>query len=389
MNNRMESIYVGAAKDVLGIAKRTSKPWLHDGAWKKVEERRHLKLKLESTRSERVKKRIKEEYKGKDQEVKRSAREDKRYWMNEMADIAERAAENGRAGELHRVVKTLAGEKKRASTVVKDKNGKPTNEQSERLKIWKEHFDTVLNKEPPVRPIEPHGIETRQNDREFDIGAFQPTEVKNAIKSTKSGKAAGHDSVVVELLKTDLEERPKELTKLFNKVKEEGVAPKRWSKGLIVKVPKKGNLRECTNWRGITLLPVISKIFGRVLISRIKKGVDNILRKEQAGFRENRSTIEQIFTLRNILVQVNEWNATLYTHFIDFEKAFDSIHRESLWNIMSIYGIPEELICLIKAMYSKFECAVMEEGETTEWFQSSVWSKTRVHHVRFSFLTIN
>ena len=58
----------------------------------------------------------------------------------------------------------------------------------------------------------------------------------------------------------------------------------------------------------------------------------------------------------------------LCTH-IDFEKAFDSIYRESLWNIMSIYGIPEELICLIKAMYSNFECAVVEEGETKEWFQ--------------------
>ena len=51
MNNRMESIYVGAAKDVLSIAKRTSKPWMRDGTWKKVEERRQLKLKLESTRS--------------------------------------------------------------------------------------------------------------------------------------------------------------------------------------------------------------------------------------------------------------------------------------------------------------------------------------------------
>ena len=88
----------GAANDVLGIAKKTSKPWSRDGTWKKVEERRQLKLKLESTRSERVKKRIKEQYKGKDQEVKRSAREDKRYWMNEMADIAERAAENGKEG---------------------------------------------------------------------------------------------------------------------------------------------------------------------------------------------------------------------------------------------------------------------------------------------------
>ena len=123
-----------------------SNPWLHDGTWKKVKERRQLKLKLESTRSERVKKRIKEQYKGKDQEVKQSAREDKRHWMNEMTDTVERAAENGRAGELHRIVKTLTGEKKRTSTVisvVNDKNGKPTNERSERLKIWKEHFDTT------------------------------------------------------------------------------------------------------------------------------------------------------------------------------------------------------------------------------------------------------
>ena len=160
---------------------------------------------------------------------------------------------------------------------------------------------------------------------------------------------------------------------MFNKVTEEGVAPKSWSKGLIVKLPKKDNLCEYTNWRGITFLPVISKIFGRVSISRLKKGVDNILRKEQAGFRENRSTIDQIFTLRNILEQVNEWNATLYTQFIDFEKAFDSIHRESLWNIMSIYGIPEELISLTKAIYNNFECAVMEEGETTDdSFKSSL-----------------
>ena len=226
-------------------------------------------MKLESTRSERVKQRIREQYKGKDREVKRSAREDKRRWLNEMAGDAERAAENERTGELHRIVKTLTGEKRKVNTVVNDKNGRPTNEGRERLKIWKEHFDAVLNKDPPERPIQPHEMERRQNDREFDIGPFRPIEVKNAIKATKNGKAAGLDNVEAELLKTDLDERTKELTKLFNKVKEEGVAPTSWNRGLIVKLPKKGDLRECTNWRGITLLPVISKIFGRVLISRI------------------------------------------------------------------------------------------------------------------------
>ena len=273
----------------------------------KVEERRLLKLKLESTRSERVKQRIREKYKGKDREVKRSAREDKRCWLNGMTGNAERAEENGRTGELHRIVKTLTGEKRRTNTVLNDKNGSPTNELSESLKVWKEHFDDVRNKESPIRPIQPHEMETRQNDREFDIGPFRPAEVKNAITSTKNGKVAGPDNVVGELLKTDLEEKTKEQTKLFNKVKKEGVAPKSWNRGLIVKLPK------CTNWRGITLFTVMSNIFGTVLISRIKKCVDNILRKEQAGFRENRSTIDQIVTVRNILEQVNEWSAILYT----------------------------------------------------------------------------
>ena len=134
-----------------------------------------------------------------------------------MAGNAERVAENERTGELHRIVKTLTGEKRRTNTVVNDKNGRPTHERSERLKVWKEYFNKVQNKESLIGPIQPHEMETRQNVREYDIGPFRPAEVKNAIKSTKNGKAAELDNVVAELLKTDLEERTKELTKGRNK----------------------------------------------------------------------------------------------------------------------------------------------------------------------------
>ena len=120
---------------------------------------------LESTHSERVKQRIREQYKRKVREVKRSAREDKRRWLNEMSGNAERVAENGRTWKLHRIVKTLTGEKRRASTAVNDKNGRPTNDGNDRLTIWKKHFDAVLNKEPPESPIQPHELERRQNDR--------------------------------------------------------------------------------------------------------------------------------------------------------------------------------------------------------------------------------
>jgi len=76
------------------------------------------------------------------------------------------------------------------------------------------------------------------------------------------------------------------------------------------------------------------------VIDRIHNGVDIRLRNEQAGYRKGRGTTEQIFILRNIIEQANEWQASLYINFIEFEKAFDSIHRESLWLIMRKYGIP-------------------------------------------------
>ena len=60
--------------------------------------------------------------------------------------------------------------------------------------------------------------------------------------------------------------------------------------------------------------------------------------------------------------------ATLYIHFVDFEKAFDSIHRDSLWIIMRQYGIPTKMVQMVKALYEDFQCSVIDEGGTTEWF---------------------
>ena len=104
----------------------------------------------------------------------------------------------------------------------------------------------------------------------------------------------------------------------------------------------------------MTLLPVISKIFYRMLLVRIKKGVDKKLRKEQAGFQPKRSRTEQIFILRNFLEQANEWRAGEYGHFLDLKKTFDSVHRESLWNIMRSYGIPDKMVRVITGIYVCF-----------------------------------
>lgn len=108
------------------------------------------------------------------------------------------------------------------------------------------------------------------------------------------------------------------------------------------------------------------------MIDRIRLGIDHRLRKKQAEFRSGRGTTEQIFILCNILEQVNEWQATLYISFIDFEKAFDSVHRNGLWMIMNQYGIPQKIINIVKGLYDAFECAVVEEDAASEWFALTI-----------------
>ncbi|PFX33741.1 LINE-1 retrotransposable element ORF2 protein [Stylophora pistillata] len=194
-------------------------------------------------------------------------------------------------------------------------------------------------------------------------------EVGQGIRSLKNGKAGSIDNIVAELLKADLEISTQKLHGIIQLIWEEERAPLEWLKGLIIKLPTKGNLRDCTNWRGITLLIIASKVLGQILMEHMKQGINAKLRQEQVGFRQGRSTTEQIFILCNIIEQTHEWQASLILNFIDFEKALDLLHRNSLWDIMKLYGILSKLIRIIQLLYQDSKSAVLDGGQASEWFQ--------------------
>ena len=171
------------------------------------------------------------------------------------------------------------------------------------------------------------------------------------------------------MLKADPATSAKCLVGLFNMVWTKEEVPEDWQKGIIIKLPKKGDLSECGNWRGINLLSVPGKVFCRVLLHRIKASIERILREEQAGFRGGRSCVDQIFVLRTIIEQSLEWNSSLYINFIDFEKAFDSVHHTTLWNILRSYGFPSKVINILSSMYANNRCCVRHGGQHSEWFQ--------------------
>ena len=114
--------------------------------------------------------------------------------------------------------------------------------------------------------------------------------------------------------------------------------------------------------------------------------VDQKLRREQAGFRKGKGYTDQITTLRNIIEQCTEWQRQLYIDFVDFEKAFDSVHQESLWRILRAYGIPQQIIDIIKSFYNNFTCRV-GKSETSFKVKTGVRQGCTMSAVLFSMTT--
>ena len=141
--------YVESAEEILGFRKGKSKPWISKQTWKLIEERKEIKTKLDSTKSERIWNRIREVHRQKDKEVKSSVRGDNRRWMTEKAWAAQKAAENRRAKELYDITRQLSGKGPRKTVAITNKDGNLLKSKEERQARWKEHFEEVLNREAP------------------------------------------------------------------------------------------------------------------------------------------------------------------------------------------------------------------------------------------------
>ena len=142
----------------------------------------------------------------------------------------------------------------------------------------------------------------------------------------------------------------------------------RWIKGCILPFPKKGDLGLAKNYRGITLTSIAAKIYNALLRNCIVPQIDQILRKNQNGFRRNRSTTSQILTIRRILEGVRTKNLQATLLLVDFTKAFDSIHRGKMKQILLAYGLPEETVATIMILYRNTKVKVGSPDGDTEYF---------------------
>ena len=192
--------------------------------------------------------------------------------------------------------------------------------------------------------------------QELDVEISQ-SEIRKGIQSLKCGKSSGPDLLLNEFLKYGINGLIEYIHVLFNKIFDSGIFPDAWGEGYIVPIHKKGSVE---NYRGITLLSVIGKLFTNILNTRLNDWAEtyHVYVEAQAGFRKGMGTLDNIFVLHSLITHCLNNNKKLYSAFIDFRKAFDFVVRDVLWFKLIESGIRGKILNIIQSMYKSIKSRV-------------------------------
>lgn len=139
--------------------------------------------------------------------------------------------------------------------------------------------------------------------------------------------------------------------------------PKQWTESSITLIHKKGEKSNINNYRPISIISIIYKVFAKCLFQRMKSTLNDNQPREQAGFRPGYSTSDHLQSINQIMEKHLEYQKDLYIVFIDFYKAFDSIEHVKIWTALRNQGIPHKIIRILIELYKRSTAKITTEIE--------------------------
>ena len=194
-------------------------------------------------------------------------------------------------------------------------------------------------------------------------------EIKGVIKKLKRRKAAGPDEIPVELLKEMNDKQIGQVREILvawwndESIKEEHLRAR------VVLIFKKGDTNKFENYRPISLLNTLYKVFAAILQKRISAVLDKYLQKTQFGFRKDKSTADAIHLVRRVIEFGESTTNQLHLLLLDWEKAFDKVDREELFGAMERMGVEEKIVRLVRALYKETKFKIEFEGQMATGYQ--------------------
>ena len=198
------------------------------------------------------------------------------------------------------------------------------------------------------------------------------TDIDEAINCMSNNKAPGLDGIPIEQIKANKSFYIPMFEKLFNQILDTGIFPEEWSKAIICPIHKKGSTNEPKNYRGISLLCTMSKIFTKILNVRLNSWAEeeNIRHEEQAGFRKGYSTADQVFNLQCLIQKyISKKKGRCYILFLDFETAFDRVPHSLLFYKLMKTGLHGKMFTVIRSMYAGMKSLIRTKLGLTDFIE--------------------
>ena len=187
-------------------------------------------------------------------------------------------------------------------------------------------------------------------DQIKDIPLFELVEMQKALGEIGNSRCADKSNVVVEMIKYSDNFFQSILLNYFNEILTTGKVPQNGHVTIFPMLPTNGDLENPSNWRPVAILPILYKIFAKMLYYRLIPIVDQYQPDDQFGFRRDKR-IEDIFAiLENIIGKTDEWNLPVWMISMDLRKAFDTI-KFPLFTALRKQGVPEAYVQLLAVLY--------------------------------------
>ena len=304
------------------------------------------------------------------QEVQKTLRTMQNEWWTEKAQEIQSFADINDMHNFYNAVKSIYGPRSHCITPLKSADGlKVLKDQDSILGRWAEHFNTLLN---------------QNSDADFtilkELPEFPPMdhlsqpptflEVLSAVRTLKNNNSPGSDNIPAELLKQGGYLCTRTLHQYITKVWADENIPQQWRDASIVTIFKnKGDKAICGNHRGISLLAVAGKVLAKVMLRRLINNItESMLPESQCGFRKNRSTVDMVFTTRQLQEKCREQHKDLFMVFVDLSKAFDTVKRDLLWDVLMRIGCPIKFVNILRQFHDGMTARVSIRGQESSPF---------------------
>jgi hypothetical protein len=214
-----------------------------------------------------------------------------------------------------------------------------------------------------------HSVKNKNNANEDDVESFlnspcqlsplirvfSPTEIRKTINTLNPHMAPGYDLITDTLLKNLPRKAIVYLTTLYNGMLRLCYIPVQWKYAQIIMIAKPGKPpTEITSYRPISLLPILSKVFERLFLTRLEETtpINDIIPTHQFGFRANHSTIQQCHRIVNKIKENIEGKKECTSVFLDIEQSFDKVwHKGLLYKLKR--NLPDQLYLILKSYFER------------------------------------